>query len=113
MVDVIELFCKVDDFCQEFEREFKKRRLSRGEAKRNRSGKLSTSEIMTLIILFQHSCYRHFKGFYTQQVLGHMKSLFPNLVTYPRFVQLMPRVMLPGTGIFTFYSSEIDRYFVY
>jgi hypothetical protein len=44
---------------------------------------------------FHHSQYRHFKAYYLGQVLPHLKSEFPNLVSYTRFVELMPRVLLP------------------
>lgn len=50
---------------------------------------------MTILILFQQSGYRTFKGFYTQHVQTHLRAEFPHLVSYTRFVGLMPRVVLP------------------
>lgn len=36
-----------------------------------------------------------FKGFYTQYVQTQLRTEFPLLVSYPGFVALMPRVLLP------------------
>jgi hypothetical protein len=50
---------------------------------------------MTVLILFQQSGYRTFKGFYTQHVQTQLRAEFPHLVSYARFVALIPRVLLP------------------
>jgi hypothetical protein len=59
------------------------------QEKRCRS-RMSLSEIMTIVIAFHGSGFRTFKEFYTLQVLPHWKKAFPNLVSYNRFVELMP-----------------------
>jgi hypothetical protein len=46
--------------------------------------------VMSIVIAFHGSGFRNFKAFYTLQVLPHWKSAFPNLVSYNRFVELMP-----------------------
>ena len=48
---------------------------------------------MTILIHFHQSHYRDFKAFYTQHVCEHMRSEFPTLVSYTRFVELMPSVL--------------------
>ena len=48
------------------------------------------SEVMTIVIAFHGSGYRTFKDFYTLQVLPGWHRAFPNLVSYTRFVELMP-----------------------
>lgn len=53
------------------------------------------SEIMTIVILFQQSHYRTFKAFYTEHVQQHLRAEFPHLVSYSRFVELMPSVLVP------------------
>jgi hypothetical protein len=90
-LDLTEIFCDVDDFYQVLERagEGIPRLPYDGEAKRYRS-KLSISEVMTIMIAFHGSGFRTFKEFYTLQVLPHWKSAFPDLVSYNRFVELMP-----------------------
>lgn len=50
---------------------------------------------MTIIIHFHRSRYRDFKTYYTQYVQMHLRGEFPNLVSYTRFVELMPTVLLP------------------
>jgi hypothetical protein len=45
---------------------------------------------MTIVIGFHGSGYRTFKDFYTLQVLPHWKKAFPNLISYNRFVEVMP-----------------------
>ena len=52
---------------------------------------------MTIVILFQQSGYRSFKAFYTQHVQQHLRGEFPQLVSYQRFVELVPRVLAPLT----------------
>src|SRR5262249_29717615 len=63
--------------------------------RRRRATRLSPSEIMTILILFQQSGYRTFKGVYTHHVQVHLRAEFPHLVSYTRFVDLMPRLLLP------------------
>ncbi len=48
------------------------------------------SEVMTIFISFHGSGFRTFKGFYTRLVLPHWRKAFPNVVSYNRFVELMP-----------------------
>jgi len=94
MIDATEIFCKADDFLKGFEPKFKKQLIKSGRV-RNRLSELGISEMMTIMILFHQSCYRHFKGFYQNYVLVHLRNEFPNLVSYSRFVQLMPRIIVP------------------
>ncbi len=93
-MDWNELYCGVDDFCQQFEPVWRSRQLESGECKRLRSAKLSTSEIMTIVIAFHNSHYRTFKHYYGMLCKQH-RSEFPNLVSYSRFVRLMPSVLGP------------------
>jgi hypothetical protein len=57
--------------------------------------KLSASEIMTIIIYFHMTRYRDFKTYYTEFVSKHLRAEFPKLVSYNRFVELMPITFLP------------------
>lgn len=90
---VEELFCKLDDFDRDFEIKHKEQLVSSDKSIRNRKTGLSRSEMMTILILFQMSAFRHFKAFYTKYVCVHMKREFPGLLSYNRFIQLIPRVM--------------------
>jgi hypothetical protein len=90
-MSLLELFCDVDDFCQEFQQEMG-RQLPAKSGQRRRQPRLSESEIMTLVIHFHQSGYRHFKDYYTEHVQKHLTAEFPHLVSYSRFIQLLPRV---------------------
>ena len=49
---------------------------------------------MTLLINFHQSQYRTFKDYYEKHVCLYLRWAFPNLVSYSRFVQLMPEALL-------------------
>jgi hypothetical protein len=72
-----------------------KRLLGDGSKKRLRDGQLSLSEMITIIIYFHQSHYRDFKSYYIEHVCKQLRSEFPNLVTYERFVARMPTVLGP------------------
>ena len=95
MDSLLELFCDVDDFCQIFLPVWRKQLLSTGEMQRRRERSLSVSEIMTILIHFHQSHYRDFKAYYTDYVLGRLHPEFPGLVSYTRFVEFIPSVLIP------------------
>ena len=93
-MSLLNLFVAVDDFCQMLSAQGEQPRL--GQAKRRgRRPSLTASEVMTIIIYFQMSRYRDFKSYYTQYVQRHLRGEFPNLVSYSRFVELMPQALWP------------------
>jgi hypothetical protein len=94
-MSLLELFCDVDDFWQEFQPHWEQEMLRNGSVHGLRQGQLSVSEVMTIMIHFHQSHYRHFKAYYTQYVQVRLRSEFPQLVGDGRFVQLMPRVLVP------------------
>jgi len=94
MITIDEIFCWVDDFCKESNVNYKREQLANGKQCRNREGKLNESEVITLLIYFQFSKFRDFKAYYTRYVMTDLKSAFPDLVSYSRFIELIPR-MLP------------------
>jgi hypothetical protein len=74
------------------------RLLQDGQRHRVRQGHLTLSEIMTIIVFFHVSHYRDFKHYYTEYVEAHLRPYFPLLVSYSRFVELMPRALVPLCG---------------
>jgi DDE family transposase len=94
-MSLLELFCDVDDFWQAVSPAWQAQLFAHGKRKRLRKAQLNESEIMTIMILFHQSQYRTFKAFYTQYVQKHLQKEFPALVSYNRFVELMPRVLIP------------------
>jgi hypothetical protein len=98
MSELISMFCEIDDFCNWFEPLDQQRLLQDGQRQRVRKGQLSLSDIMTIIVFFHPSGYRDFKPYYPQYVAVHLRPYFPALVSYQRFVDLMPRALVPLCG---------------
>jgi hypothetical protein len=90
---ITEVFVKVDDFCNVFEKEFVKHQLPipSDVKKRNRKAGLCDSEIITLLIAFHGGQFRNFKHFYLHYVSVHLQKDFPGLVSYNRFIELSHR----------------------
>jgi hypothetical protein len=97
-MSILELFCSVDDFCQQFLPTWQQGLLAAGRKQRVRATQLYPSEIMTIVILFQQSHYRTFKAYYIEYVQCQLRSEFPTLVSYGRFVELMPTILVPLTA---------------
>lgn len=95
-MDILPLFCDIDDFCLLFEPLWQHRLLETRQ--RRRPSSLCLSEVMTIITLFHASSYRNFKAYYTEQVLKQYVWAFPRLVSYQRFVALMPSALVPLCG---------------
>jgi Transposase DDE domain len=89
------LFCSVDAFWQWFEPRWEQELLASGQRHRRRATRLHPAEILTILILFQQSGYRTFKGFYIHHVQIALCQEFPHLLSYTRFVELMPRYLVP------------------
>jgi hypothetical protein len=101
------IFCEIDDFCKEFIIQFNKNLLTSGKNIRNRSFKLTLSEIITISIYYHHSGYKTFKDYYTKHVLVYMNNDFKNLVSYNRFLELRAQAMLP---IMIYLQLNIEKY---
>jgi len=95
MDSLVEFFCAVDDFCKVFVPVWQKQMLTSGEIQRQRNRSLNVSEIMTILIHFHQLHYRDFKAYYTSYVLERLRSEFPGLVSYNRFVEFIPSVLIP------------------
>lgn len=95
MLSLEELFCHIDDFCQVFEPHWRKRLLTAGGLRRQRTRSLSLSEIMTILVAFHQQRYRDFKTYYLQHVCQYWRAAFPRLVSYHRFLEWMPSTLLP------------------
>lgn len=94
-MSLLELFCEIDDFCQIHEAKIHQQLLEDGIKKRNRRGTMSMSEMMTIVVYFHQRGFRNFKTFYLGYVCRHLHSEFPKLLSYSRFVQLMPYLIPP------------------
>ena len=92
---LLQLFCDVDDFCQEFYPLRNQNMIAHQLVKRIKPSRLHPSEIITIIIHFRQSSYRNFKAYYNEHVSVNLKSQFPKLVSYKRFVELMAETLIP------------------
>jgi transposase len=92
------LFCNVDDFCQTFIPKWQKNQITSGEKKRIRPHRMSFSEMITLLVYYHQSGYRTFKWFYQNYVRKYWLSAFPNLLSYHRFIELIPQLLGPLTA---------------
>src|SRR5689334_9344632 len=93
-MDILSLFCEIDDFCKVFEKLYQPRALGNGRQRR-RATRLSLSEVMTLLVMYHASGYKNLKAYYLEQILVHHQSDFPGLCSYRRFVQLQSRCVIP------------------
>ena len=113
MVPLTEIFCFIDDFCKCFEAHAQCRFLPNPKRKRRKPCRLTLSEIMTILVLFQLSHYRTFKDFYFFCLIPHYKQDFPNLVSYNRFVELTPYAVMPLFILLMNISGEkTGKYFI-
>src|SRR5690606_11139 len=55
---------------------------------------LHPNEVITLMICFQHSGFRCLKSFYLDFAFPYLKTCFPNLPSYNRFVELQAMCVL-------------------
>lgn len=94
-MDIVTIFCEIDDFCHQFEPIFKRKSPSSQTRQRNRAMKLSLSEIMTIVVYFHISGYSNFKTYYLKQVQKTLRREFPDLVSDNRFVELMAQATVP------------------
>ena len=99
MDHITELFCILDDFCKQFNQSLDKALISDQKTTIQKSA-LSLSESMTIVILFHQSGFRFFKYFYCQMIVPFWKSAFPKLLSYNRFIEIMPRCLQALTSFF-------------
>lgn len=85
---LIEIFCRIDDFCKEYEQYL----LTDGKTAKT---SMTLSEIMTITVMYHHSGYRTFKWYYTKYVQKHLRVYFPRLLSYNRFVEVMAGITVP------------------
>lgn len=92
---VINTFILIDDFCKHFELDHTFYGLPGKSLKPRRKPEMYLSEMLTITIHFHQSGFREFKDYYLDIVSGFLRSYFPRLVSYTRFLRLMERLFLP------------------
>lgn len=90
-----EIYCDVDDFCKDQQPFIAKLLATTGRYKKPHPSQLTLAEIMTILIYYHLSPYKHFKAYYTRHIMGDHRRDFPDLVSYDRFIALVPRALFP------------------
>jgi hypothetical protein len=91
---ITEIFYITDEFCKNFKNSIEAHLIGN---KPKKQPIMTESEVITLMILFHMGSFRTLKDFYICYVKGHLKSEFPNTVSYNRFTELMQNAVLPMT----------------
>ncbi len=86
-----EIYVDVDDFCKENAEFIGKIFDFFGVPNSSYPTKLILSEVMSIMIYYHLMPYKNFKKYYIQHVQTDLASDFPDLVSYNRFCELMPR----------------------
>lgn len=102
-MELVSLFYLIDEFCKEYEPQWRQSLVESGIVQRRRSSRLSLSEILTITIYFHTSGYRMFKWYYEQAILGRgygvdagfVSGCFPTAVSYNQFLELMAASLVP------------------
>jgi Transposase DDE domain len=97
-MDILSVFCDIDDFCSHFEPVWRRHLVATAGKKRHRTSSLALSEVMAILVLFHGLHYRTFKHFYLHYVRTHLRTEFPGLPSYSRFVELIPSTLVPLCG---------------
>ena len=109
---IIALFCCIADFAKVFE-DCERKQLIPTHRKRMRSGKLSLSEMLFIMVLFHVSPFKNFKTFWHFGINQKYRDCFGDLPSYGRFVTLMPRLLVPLCVLLQcFRGEETGIYFV-
>jgi transposase len=92
--DIVSVYYFIDEFCKVYE-DWERGRLLPRPGKRNRPGGMSLAELLTIAVCYHLSGFKCFKYFYLYDMGIRHTDKFPGLISYSRFVQLMPRLFMP------------------
>jgi len=95
-------------FASHFSPQWEQYQVSNGDScsVRGPSCGLCESEIMTILLLYHSSGYRHLKSFYNGVILQWLRSAFPKAPCYDRFIALQPRAFAAMTMFFASKSGQ-------
>ncbi len=89
------VYCSIDDFIYTAQKSPQVKVISKKS--RGTKPRLALSEILTIIVTYHLSNFKNFKSYYLFLLKNH-RTEFPNLVSYNRFLELKPMVILPLTA---------------
>jgi hypothetical protein len=115
---VVEVFCFIDDFCEQVRQYVASHPLPPPLAPRAAAGRkpaLSESEVLTILVLYHLSGFKCFMYFYQRLVLGELRSYFPKACSYPQFLALARQACF-HTFLLAHYrcslSARSDHYYI-
>jgi len=108
---IISLFYILDNFCKIYE-EWEENKLVPTDRKRQRQGKLSLSELLTIVLYFYLSPCKDFKNYYLYHLSYKYRGYFA-LPSYSRIIQLWSRLILPlAIMLQIFKGDDTGIYFI-
>ena len=115
MIDIlISTFCHIDDFCIIYEKQQKHKLIGKQNNRQyGCKAKLPTSEIVTILMMFQITQYRNFKTYYNEFISIYWKEYFPTAPSYNRFVEIIPQALVPLISFITSNKGkQTDVYYI-
>jgi len=112
---LVDLFFEIDEFCQKYNSGISNMLNYLGLCSQLDQGELSLSEIMTILVYYHQSSYKNFKSYYLKHVLIDLKREFPKIISYNRFIELIPRCTWVLYGFMKhqmLYSRKTNIYFI-
>lgn len=103
--DITKIFYFVDEFCKIYQ-EWESHKILPSNKQRNRDCKMTLSEMLTIVICYHMSGYKCFKYFYQCDIEIKHHSAFKEVLSYNRFVQIMPRLTAPLCLMMHFLRGE-------
>ncbi|WP_371219810.1 IS982 family transposase [Orientia tsutsugamushi] len=101
---IITVYYLIDNFCKIYQ-EWERKRLIPSSNQRNRDGKLSLAELLTITIYFYLSPCKDFKNYYLYYLSHKYKGYFC-LPSYSRIIQLCRRMLLPLAVLMHYLKGE-------
>ena len=89
------IYYLVDNFCKIYH-DWERSNILPSNKVRNRVGKLTLSELLTILLYFYLSPCQDFKNYYLY-LLPHKYRGYFKMISYSRFIQLVPSMLLPLT----------------
>jgi len=99
-MEIVALFCDIDDCCLQFEPLWRQHLVSEGRRQRWHEKQWCLIEVMTIMVSFHQSGYWMFKDYFLRYVTPHLRWAFPQVVSYTRFVELMADALVPLCAYF-------------
>jgi len=92
MIDLIELYVEIDDFCKKFTESLNTNQIGKCKPITINTPGLNLSEGLTILIYYHFSKFDCIKHYYLIKSISGFKEYFPKMPSYNRFVERIPEV---------------------